>query len=37
MGSIIMLYVEPIAALDPEMVSEVLDVMIKLAKEAMTG
>ena len=32
----IMLFGEPTSALDPEMVSEVLDVMIELAKEGMT-
>ena len=32
----IMLFYEPTSALDPEMVSEVLDVMIELAKEGMT-
>ena len=32
----IMLFDEPTSALDPEMIKEVLDVMIKLAKEGMT-
>ena len=32
----IMLFDEPISALDPEMVGEVLDVMVKLAEEGMT-
>ncbi len=32
----IMLFDEPTSALDPEMIQEVLDVMIKLAKEGMT-
>jgi len=32
----IMLFDEPTSALDPEMVGEVLDVMLKLAKEGMT-
>lgn len=32
----IMLFDEPTSALDPEMVKEVLDVMINLAKEGMT-
>jgi len=32
----IMLFDEPTSALDPEMIGEVLDVMIKLAKEGMT-
>ena len=32
----IMLFDEPTSALDPEMVKEVLDVMISLAKEGMT-
>ena len=32
----IMLFDEPTSALDPEMVKEVLDVMVSLAKEGMT-
>ncbi|MBN2046823.1 MAG: amino acid ABC transporter ATP-binding protein [Anaerolineaceae bacterium] len=32
----IMLFDEPTSALDPEMIQEVLDVMVKLAKEGMT-
>ncbi len=32
----VMLFDEPTSALDPEMVKEVLDVMIQLAKEGMT-
>ncbi|MBI9073945.1 MAG: amino acid ABC transporter ATP-binding protein [Desulfatibacillum sp.] len=32
----IMLFDEPTSALDPEMIGEVLDVMVKLAKEGMT-
>lgn len=31
-----MLFDEPTSALDPEMVNEVLDVMVELAKEGMT-
>ena len=31
-----MLFDEPTSALDPEMINEVLDVMVKLAKEGMT-
>ncbi len=31
-----MLFDEPTSALDPEMVGEVLDVMVKLAEEGMT-
>ena len=31
-----MLFDEPTSALDPEMVNEVLDVMVSLAKEGMT-
>ena len=31
-----MLFDEPTSALDPEMVKEVLDVMVELAKEGMT-
>ena len=31
-----MLFDEPTAALDPEMINEVLDVMVNLAKEGMT-
>jgi glutamate/aspartate transport system ATP-binding protein len=36
MDPIVMLFDEPTSALDPEMVNEVLDVMIKLAGEGMT-
>ncbi|MEY3724381.1 MAG: hypothetical protein RLZZ365_316 [Pseudomonadota bacterium] len=36
MNPIIMLFDEPTSALDPEMVGEVLDVMVKLAQEGMT-
>jgi len=36
MDPILMLFDEPTSALDPEMVGEVLDVMIKLANEGMT-
>jgi len=36
MDPIIMLFDEPTSALDPEMVNEVLDVMVELAKEGMT-
>jgi glutamate/aspartate transport system ATP-binding protein len=36
MDPIVMLFDEPTSALDPEMVGEVLDVMIKLAHEGMT-
>ena len=36
MDPIVMLFDEPTSALDPEMVGEVLDVMILLAKEGMT-
>jgi len=32
----VMLFDEPTSALDPEMVGEVLDVMVKLAKDGMT-
>jgi len=32
----IMLFDEPTSALDPEMINEVLDVMVQLAKEGMT-
>jgi ABC-type polar amino acid transport system ATPase subunit len=32
----IMLFDEPTSALDPEMINEVLDVMVALAKEGMT-
>jgi putative glutamine transport system ATP-binding protein len=32
----IMLFDEPTSALDPEMIQEVLDVMVKLAKEGIT-
>ena len=32
----VMLFDEPTSALDPEMVNEVLDVMVELAKEGMT-
>ena len=31
-----MLFDEPTSALDPEMIKEVLDVMVELAKEGMT-
>jgi glutamate/aspartate transport system ATP-binding protein len=36
MDPIVMLFDEPTSALDPEMVGEVLDVMVLLAKEGMT-
>jgi glutamate/aspartate transport system ATP-binding protein len=36
MDPIAMLFDEPTSALDPEMVNEVLDVMVALAKEGMT-
>jgi len=36
MDPVVMLFDEPTSALDPEMVGEVLDVMINLAKEGMT-
>jgi len=36
MDPIVMLFDEPTSALDPEMVGEVLDVMISLAQEGMT-
>src|SRR5450432_56368 len=36
MDPIAMLYDEPTSALDPEMINEVLDVMVGLAKEGMT-
>jgi len=36
MDPICMLFDEPTSALDPEMVNEVLDVMVSLAKEGMT-
>ncbi|CAA2103336.1 amino acid ABC transporter ATP-binding protein [Methylobacterium sp. Leaf106] len=36
MNPIVMLFDEPTSALDPEMVGEVLDVMIELAREGMT-
>ncbi|KPF67750.1 amino acid ABC transporter ATP-binding protein [beta proteobacterium AAP99] len=36
MDPIVMLFDEPTSALDPEMVGEVLDVMVDLAKEGMT-
>ena len=36
MDPIAMLFDEPTSALDPEMINEVLDVMIKLAQEGMT-
>ena len=36
MDPICMLFDEPTSALDPEMINEVLDVMVTLAKEAMT-
>ena len=36
MDPIVMLFDEPTSALDPEMIKEVLDVMVKLAQEGMT-
>jgi glutamate/aspartate transport system ATP-binding protein len=36
MDPIAMLFDEPTSALDPEMINEVLDVMVKLAEEGMT-
>jgi glutamate/aspartate transport system ATP-binding protein len=36
MDPIVMLFDEPTSALDPEMVGEVLDVMVTLAREGMT-
>jgi glutamate/aspartate transport system ATP-binding protein len=36
MDPIAMLFDEPTSALDPEMINEVLDVMVELAKEGMT-
>ena len=36
MDPICMLFDEPTSALDPEMINEVLDVMVQLAKEGMT-
>ena len=36
MDPIVMLFDEPTSAVDPEMVGEVLDVMVLLAKEGMT-
>ena len=36
MDPVVMLFDEPTSALDPEMVQEVLDVMVGLAKEGMT-
>ena len=36
MDPIVMLFDEPTSALDPEMIKEVLDVMIELANEGMT-
>ena len=36
MDPIVMLFDEPTSALDPEMVNEVLDVMVQLANEGMT-
>src|SRR5207253_5932102 len=36
MDPIVMLFDEPTSALDPEMVNEVLDVMVQLAHEGMT-
>jgi glutamate/aspartate transport system ATP-binding protein len=36
MDPIVMLFDEPTSALDPEMVGEVLDVMVKLANQGMT-
>jgi glutamate/aspartate transport system ATP-binding protein len=36
MNPVAMLFDEPTSALDPEMVNEVLDVMVELAREGMT-
>ena len=36
MDPIAMLFDEPTSALDPEMINEVLDVMVQLAREGMT-
>jgi glutamate/aspartate transport system ATP-binding protein len=36
MDPVAMLFDEPTSALDPEMINEVLDVMVQLAKEGMT-
>jgi glutamate/aspartate transport system ATP-binding protein len=36
MDPVVMLFDEPTSALDPEMVGEVLDVMVQLANEGMT-
>jgi glutamate/aspartate transport system ATP-binding protein len=36
MDPICMLFDEPTSALDPEMINEVLDVMVELAREGMT-
>ncbi|MNY46438.1 Glutamine transport ATP-binding protein GlnQ [compost metagenome] len=36
MDPVVMLFDEPTSALDPEMVNEVLDVMVQLANEGMT-
>jgi glutamate/aspartate transport system ATP-binding protein len=36
MDPICMLFDEPTSALDPEMINEVLDVMVRLAKDGMT-
>src|SRR5690606_15234887 len=36
MGPKVMLFDEPTSALDPEVIGEVLDVMVQLAKEGMT-
>ena len=36
MDPVVMLFDEPTSALDPEMVNEVLDVMVQLAHEGMT-
>lgn len=36
MDPVVMLFDEPTSALDPEMVGEVLDVMVTLAEEGMT-
>src|SRR5213075_1740560 len=36
MDPIVMLFDEPTSALDPEMINEVLDVMVELAREGMT-
>ncbi|HBC83821.1 MAG TPA: arginine transporter ATP-binding subunit, partial [Escherichia sp.] len=36
MDPVAMLFDEPTSALDPEMINEVLDVMVELAQEGMT-